>query len=293
MRWRHSGGRYKLVLKFTDSNKWDDPWFESIPPWAQLLWIFVCDKCDHVGVLAMSRAQADRRIPGINWDSLDSIFDGRMVQLGPDLWLLPKYLYFQQPNLGKNQNMQKAVDKLLDKHGLQFDGRLVFKKSGKGVGSPLVGATKPLEGSHVQVTVPVTVPVEVKSSGTSKALQNRARLERELRRQGMGWKGEALTEWADLLAGTGACPTVEDCLDLVRDLSRAGRKAGTPVAFARNAVPFLDDAVKRLRKAQAHEKLNQRNTDSAAPSPPGDCGDDRQGGSPEPDADLSSGGDES
>lgn len=273
-------GRGGGVIKFTDSNKWDDPWFEALPPWAQLLWMFVCDKCDHVGVLAMSKAQADRRIPGIDWGSLEAVFAGRMAQLGPDLWVLPKYLHFQQPNLDKNQNMQKAVTKLLDKHGLQFNGRLVTKRKEGGEGSPLVAPPKPLEGSHVTVTVPVPVEVPVSVDVKSQGQSNKAKLERELRMKGMAWKGDAFLEWKDMLVGTGVCTTFEWCQEILAHIAMSSRRQGTLAAYARQAMPYLDAAVAHVTKLQEqeHEESLQRNPQSSSASPACAGGVDHQDG---------------
>lgn len=143
------------MYRFTETTKWDDPWFEALPPWGKLLWLFACDKCDHVGHLSMSKSQAERNCGPIDWGLATTLFAGRMDQLGEHAWLLPKFLYFQQKNLEGNTNMIKRIRKDLDKHELELVGKVVFPKERKG----LEGATKPPRYSRVKSGI-----VEVESS---------------------------------------------------------------------------------------------------------------------------------
>ncbi len=143
------------MYRFTETTKWDDPWFEELPPWAKLLWFYACDKCDHVGYLAMSKGQAERHCGGIDWHLVASLFAGRLDQIGDTAWLLPKFLYFQQKNLEGNTNMIKRIRKDLDKHELCLVGKIVTTKEMKG----LEGATKPPRYSRVKSGM-----VEVESS---------------------------------------------------------------------------------------------------------------------------------
>lgn len=145
------------MYRFTETTKWDDPWFEELPPWGKLLWLYACDKCDHVGYLSMSRGQAERQCGPINWDNVPELFHGRLDAIGEHAWLLPKFLYFQQKNLDGNTNMIKRIRKDLDKHELQLIGKIVSPKSPKG----LQGATKPPRSSQVESS-----QVEVESSHT-------------------------------------------------------------------------------------------------------------------------------
>lgn len=145
-----------FLYRFTETTKWDDPWFEDLPPWGKLLWFYACDKCDHVGYLAMSRSQAERHCGPIQWDLVPSLFSGRLDALGDHAWLLPKFLYFQQKNLQGNTNMIKRIRQDLAKHDLELAGRVVFPKAPM---EGLEGATKPPRYSRVK-----SGKVEVESS---------------------------------------------------------------------------------------------------------------------------------
>lgn len=37
------------MKRFTETNKWSDPWFQSLPHGSKLLFLYLCDKCDNAG----------------------------------------------------------------------------------------------------------------------------------------------------------------------------------------------------------------------------------------------------
>lgn len=39
-----------MPKRFTDTNKWADPWFRRLQPRLKLFWQYICDNCDNAGV---------------------------------------------------------------------------------------------------------------------------------------------------------------------------------------------------------------------------------------------------
>ena len=86
--------------RFTDADKWDDPWVMELDAPMKLLWFYLCDSCDHAGVWKVNKRLAEFKIGmPINWDAVALVMGGRVFLLGDGArWFLPKFLRFQNPN---------------------------------------------------------------------------------------------------------------------------------------------------------------------------------------------------
>lgn len=43
-----------MAYRFTDTNKWDDPWFAELKPLNKLFFMYLCDQCDAAGFLEIN-----------------------------------------------------------------------------------------------------------------------------------------------------------------------------------------------------------------------------------------------
>lgn len=106
------------MKRFTENQKWDDPWFMDLPMEYKALWLWLCDKCDNAGVIEPSLRLASFQI-GFQYpmDSL-SRFGDRIIQIEKEKWFLPKFIPFQYGTLSKDCKAHNPVFVSLEKHGI-------------------------------------------------------------------------------------------------------------------------------------------------------------------------------
>ena len=111
------------MKRFTDTNKWQDPWFRQLTPNTKVFWIFILDNCDNAGI----------------WDRDDDLFkifsgitievDSHLEELGDRVEILkdgkvliPKFIQFQQGgDLKESKPFHRGILKILEKHQLTQD----------------------------------------------------------------------------------------------------------------------------------------------------------------------------
>lgn len=114
-----SVGLMVCVKRFTDTDKWRDPWFRRLSPEHKLAWDYICTNCDNAGVWV------------IDWDLFEymsgakiipsevmAAFGDRVRQFGEGkLWIL-KFVRFQFGELSKESRVHQSVLSLIKHHGL-------------------------------------------------------------------------------------------------------------------------------------------------------------------------------
>jgi hypothetical protein len=106
------------MKRFTETTKWEDPWFRRLPPEMKLLWSWILDRCDNAGIIDPDIDLASFQI-GYQYpiDTL-SKFDGRVVQIECGKWFIPKFIQFQYGELSTDCRAHKPVFQSLEKHGI-------------------------------------------------------------------------------------------------------------------------------------------------------------------------------
>lgn len=83
------------MKRFTETNKWDDPWFHALSPGAKLLWGWLTDKCDAAGVIDVALHIAAFQIgTHVDEGTLEEL-SSRMVKLECGKYLIPSFVGFQ------------------------------------------------------------------------------------------------------------------------------------------------------------------------------------------------------
>jgi hypothetical protein len=118
--------------RFTDTEKWNDPWFCGLSVELKLLWLFLVDSCDVAGVWKVNKKYAEFVIGApINWEEAGKVFNGRVIipEKSGEYWFLPKYLYFHYPHgLSWDSNFTKGVIMRLSQRKLL---KIVIERFGK------------------------------------------------------------------------------------------------------------------------------------------------------------------
>ena len=108
-----------MAKRFTDSEKWDDPWFSELPNKFKLLWILILDKCDHAGFYKVNLKMAEF-CTGEKYElqEVKGILDGRIREISPEKWFIPKFIDFQYGELNDESRVHKSVYSILKKEGV-------------------------------------------------------------------------------------------------------------------------------------------------------------------------------
>lgn len=104
------------MKRFTETQKWADPWFRKLKPEIKLLWQWILDNCDHAGVIDVDLELASFHI-GYPYpiDTLSELGD-RVVKLECGKWHIPKFIPFQYGELSEDCKAHNPVFASLKKH---------------------------------------------------------------------------------------------------------------------------------------------------------------------------------
>ena len=96
-----------MSKRFTDSDKWEDPWFRCGSKERKLAWQYLLDKCDHAGIWKKDFELLNFYI-GSDYQEkslLDELNVGkkRIIEVNGTRWFIPSFLLFQYPKGLKSQ----------------------------------------------------------------------------------------------------------------------------------------------------------------------------------------------
>jgi hypothetical protein len=122
-----------MSKRFTDTDKWKKDFLRGLDSSFKLLWVFICDDCDHAGIWHFDPEVAEIRIGSkIDWaKAKDQMASKIHVFDGGKKWFIPSFLEFQYGELNEKNRVHASVFRQLDKYNLR--GLL------KGLNTPLDG----------------------------------------------------------------------------------------------------------------------------------------------------------
>lgn len=107
------------MKRFTETQKWEDPWFRKLKPEMKLLWQWLLDRCDNAGVIDPDIDLASFQI-GYQYP-MDTLlgFGDRVVKLPGGKHFIPKFISFQYGKLSEDCKAHNPIFLSLEKHGLK------------------------------------------------------------------------------------------------------------------------------------------------------------------------------
>lgn len=124
-----------MAKRFTDTEKWKKPFIRGLQGAYKLLWLYICDDCDHAGIWQVDIDVAQIRI-GEKIDLNEAIksFEDKIVIFDKgNKWFIPSFIEFQYPSgLNPENRSHNSVIILLEKYNL-------LDKQNKPLISPLEG----------------------------------------------------------------------------------------------------------------------------------------------------------
>ncbi len=88
-----------MSKRFTETNKWQDGWFLSLPNDYRIIWLWLIDNCSIAGFWKKDFESLNffcKPSPFINETNFKEIFNGRCLDLG-EYFFIPKFLKVQYP----------------------------------------------------------------------------------------------------------------------------------------------------------------------------------------------------
>jgi hypothetical protein len=111
-----------MAKRFTDSDKWKDPWFKKLPGRLQLFWLFALDTCDHAGIWKIQFDEFEYKT-GFKFNPDDmEYFSERIFYLDDETYFIPRFITFQYSKFNPDRNnAHKGVLKVLDHYAISLD----------------------------------------------------------------------------------------------------------------------------------------------------------------------------
>ena len=106
------------VKRFTDAEKWKDPFFEELTNDYKLIWLYLLDDVDNAGLWHKSIKRLNFYCnTEITEEELYNTFKNRVKPISEDKWFIPKFMEFQYGSdwlLSNGKAVISAIKKLED-----------------------------------------------------------------------------------------------------------------------------------------------------------------------------------
>jgi hypothetical protein len=106
------------MKRFTETNKWQNPWYRRLTPEAKLLWQWLLDHCDPAGVIEADFELATFQIGVEIDDAVINELGERIVKIPSGKSYIPSFVEFQYGKLSAACKPHQKVFAALARHGI-------------------------------------------------------------------------------------------------------------------------------------------------------------------------------
>jgi len=107
-----------MAKRFTDTGKWAKPSFDRLSLKMKLVWIYLCDNCDHAGIWDFNLRLLEFHLSvEVTESEFKQSFGDKVTFLSPTKVFLPSFVEFQYGELNPENRVHQSVLSRLKKEG--------------------------------------------------------------------------------------------------------------------------------------------------------------------------------
>jgi hypothetical protein len=126
-----------MAKRFTDTEKYKDPWFRKLSPTSKVLFLFMCDDCNHAGIWKENLETFNFIFKmSASKEEIDSMGD-KVIKVSPETYLIHSFIKFQYGKLNPENKAHLGVIRALSYIDIDYTPYLAPSKelhSPQGIG---------------------------------------------------------------------------------------------------------------------------------------------------------------
>jgi hypothetical protein len=148
-----------MAKRFTDTEKWKKPFIRLLKAPYKLLWLYICDDCDHSGIWQVDIEVAEIRIgEKLDYNKAIMFFNDKIIPLDNGAkWFIPSFIEFQYPSgLSENNKAHTGIIKNLERYKNEIENYKPLESPLQGDKVMVMVKDKVMDKDKVQVIMPFT-----------------------------------------------------------------------------------------------------------------------------------------
>ena len=111
-----------MSKRFTDTDKWKDPWFDNLSGTAKLFFYYLIDHVDCAGIWKTNFSHFEKNTGfAYSAEQMQKDFDGKMTLLPTGNYLLASFVKVQYVKLSEKSSVFTGIQRSLKNNGLQIN----------------------------------------------------------------------------------------------------------------------------------------------------------------------------